>query len=345
MKYFLILPFLIILFSCTQNEENQTQEEKKEVNIYSHRHYEVDKQLYEEFTKETGIEVNVVKSGADELMERLKSEGENSEADLLITVDAGRLYRAQEMGLLQSIDNESIKSIVPKNLQAPDGSWFALTKRARVIVYNPEKVNQDELSTYEDLANEKWKGRILSRSSSNIYNQSLMAAVVAHYPDSEIPAQWVDGVYSNLAKKPKGNDRDQIKAVVAGVGDLAIVNTYYMGLMLNSEDEAEREVAQKVKVFYPIFENGGTHINISGVGVTKYAPNKENAIKLIEFLLTKESQKLYSEANYEFPVVADVQESELLESWGSLVEDEIDVYLLGKYNAEAVKLYDQAGWE
>ena len=316
----------------------------KEVNVYSHRHYDADKKLYKIFTEKTGIKVNVLKAKADQLINKLEIEGKKTPADILITVDAGRLYRAKSKGLLQPISSKIIESNIPKHLRDSENEWIGLTKRARILAFQPDKVSENELKSYEDLANPKWKDKILIRSSSNIYNQSLLASIIAN-DGKEKAKNWVKGVLKNMARSPKGNDRDQMKGVVAGIGDIAIVNTYYLGKMINSKNVEEKKVAQKLKIFFPNQNGRGTHINISGAGVVKYSKNRENAIKLLEFLTSNEAQRIYAEANYEYPANPNVEWSELLKSWGKFKEDNIDLELLGKLNNDAVKLFDEYGWK
>ncbi len=317
-----------------------------EVNVYTHRHYDADKQLYKMFESKTGIKVNVVKAKANELMKRLEKEGVNSPADVFITADVGRLYLAQTKGLLQSVDSEFLNETVPANLREKDGQWFGLTKRARVIVYNKDRVKPSELSTYEDLTTPKWHKRVLTRKASNIYNQSLLASMIASEGREKAKA-WAEGIVKNMGRTPAGSDRDQMKAVVAGVGDVAIVNTYYLGKLLNSKKSNEVMVGKKMGIFFPNQGAGerGTHINISGAGVTKSSKNRDNAIKLIEFLLSPEAQSIFANANYEYPVNPDVKPSELLQSWGTFKQDDTPLYKYGVYNAEAVKIFNEVNWK
>ena len=246
------------------------------VNLYTSRHYDTDDALYEGFTEATGIRVNMVEAKADQLIERLKSEGDNSPADLLVTVDAGRLWRAEQDDLFEPITSSILESAIPSYLRHPDGLWFGLTKRARVIMYNREVVDPSELSTYEDLVDAKWRGRILVRTSTNVYNQSLVGSLIAAHGPEETEA-WARGLVANLAREPEGGDTDQIKAAAAGLGDIAISNTYYLARLNKSDDPADQEVADKMRVFFPNQEGRGTHVNISGAGVLKTSPNKENA--------------------------------------------------------------------
>ena len=315
-----------------------------EVNVYSHRHYDTYKKLFKMFEEKTGIKVNVVKAKASALIKRMESEGAKSPADVLITVDAGRLFQAKQKDLLQSINSNYLTTNIPSTYRDKDNKWFALTKRARVAVYRIGSGMESKLSTYEDLADPKFKGQIMVRSSNNIYNQSLMAAMIAHNGE-EFAKKWAEGVVANMAKKPKGNDRYQVKAVANGIGSVAIANTYYIGKMVNNKDESQRESVKKVKIFFPKFKNGGTHINVSGAGVAKYAPNKENAVKFIEFMASKDAQELFAKGNYEYPVLAGVKSSDLVSSWGQFKDDTISINTLGENNKAAVKIFDQAGWK
>ncbi len=315
-----------------------------EVTLYTHRHYEADDKLFAEFTKESGIKVNVVKSGADQLMERLKQEGANSPADLLMTADAGRLHRAKESQLLQPARSDTLTKLIPAPLRDPDGQWFGFTSRARVIVYAKDRVKPSELSTYEDLAQKKWRGRILARSSSNIYNQSLLASIVAAHGEKEALA-WARAVRANMARPPQGSDRDQMRGVAAGLADIAIVNTYYVGLLKNSADPKDREVAEKIGVFFPNQSGRGAHINVSGAGVVKTSKNKADAVKLLEFLASKKAQESFPNATYEYPVVDGVPWSDLLKSWGAFKQDSLELATLGKLNKTAVKIFGRAGWQ
>ncbi len=313
------------------------------VSVYSHRHYDTDQQLFRQFTELTGVRVNVQTASADELITRLETEGASTRADLLITVDAGRLQRAKERNLLRSVDSEVLRANVPAHLRDPEGYWYGLTQRARIIAYSLDRVSRDELSTYEDLADPKWRGRILVRSSENIYNQSLLASLLAVHGE-EKATQWARGVVENMARAPQGGDRDQVKEVAAGVGDLAITNTYYVGLLLAGDDEADRELAQRVGIFFPNQGDRGAHVNVSGAGVTAHAPNPENALKLLEFLTDTEAQTGYAEANFEYPVKPGIGWAETLREWGEFRPDTLNLSLLGELNSQAVMVFDRAGW-
>ena len=315
-----------------------------QINVYSHRHYDSDKILFKKFTDQTGIKVNVIKGSADQLIERLISEGENSPADVLLTVDAGRLHRAKMAGILQPVKSRVLNDNVPSSMRDPDNQWFGLTVRARVIVYSKDRVNPSQLSTYEDLAKAKWRGKIAVRSSSNIYNQSLMASFIEANGTREA-LSWAKSVRKNMARAPRGSDRDQARAVAAGLADIAIMNTYYLGILANSSNPKDRDVFKKVSVFFPNQNGRGTHINISGGGIIKSSKNKKDAIKFLEFLTSSESQKIFGNVNYEYPIKIETNQSDLLKSWGSFKPDKVNLSILGIKNSEAVKLFDKAGWE
>lgn len=348
-KHVIALFALIGLFSCGNDQSTTKQapkevENKNVVNIYTHRFYDTDKKLIDIFEKATGIKVNVKKDKADKLIALLQTEGNKSEADLLVTVDAGRLGYAKHLDLLQAFHSDYISNTIPENLIDPDNQWVALTQRARVIAYDKEKVKPEQLSTYEDLTSDKWKGQINVRSSNNIYNQSLLASIIA-YKGTDQATEWASGIVKNMARAPKGNDRDQVKQIALGEGSLAIINTYYLGKLLNSKNALEVEAGKKVGLFFPNQNTTGTHINVSAVGVTKYAPNKENAIKFIEFLLSPEAQEMYAESNYEYPVHPEVKPSALLQSWGEFRKDDMELGKLYEYNKAAVEAFEVAGWK
>ena len=333
--------FFLVASACSTNNETSN-----EVNLYSQRHYAVDELQYKNFTEKTGIKVNVVKANADELIERLKNEGESSTADLFVTVDAGKLFNAREAGILQKIPSENINQNVMSELRDPEGFWAPITYRSRVIVYSNERVEKSDLSTYEDLANPKWKNRLLVRSSSNAYNQALMSSLVANL-GSENTENWSSAVVSNFARDPKGSDRDQVKAIAAGQGDIAIVNSYYIGLLLASEKEEELNAGNSVSVFFPNQGEGdrGSHINISALGLIKSSPNKENAIKLIEYLTSEEAQDVYVNNSYEYPANSMVEPSQIVKSWGGFKIDKLNLNALGEFRPEALRIFDKTGWK
>lgn len=314
-----------------------------EVNVYSARQENLIKPILDRFAEQTGIDVNLITAGADELTQRLELEGRNSPADLLLTVDVGRLYRAEQAGLLHAVESETLDRLVPEQYRDSDGHWYAMSLRARVIVYHQDRVDPSELSTYEALADPKWDDRICIRSSSNIYNQSLVASLIAHN-GVEQTEEWARGLVENMARSPQGGDRDQISAVSAGQCDLAVVNTYYLAGMLNSPVASERQVAQSVEVFWPNQDGRGAHINISGAGLTTSAPNPAEAVRLMEFLVSEEAQTWYAEANHEYPIREDIPVSDTLQQWGEFKADDLALEQLGVHNAEAVRVMDRAGW-
>jgi iron(III) transport system substrate-binding protein len=314
-----------------------------EVNVYSHRHYDTDQQLFDRFTQATGIRVNVVTASADELITRLENEGAASPADVLITVDAGRLHRARSRGLLQPIRSEALEGNVPTHLRDRDGHWFGLTQRARVIFYHKDRVDPATISGYADLAEARFKGRILVRSSESVYNQSLLAAIIAHRGE-DAAAAWARGVVANLARNPSGGDTDQVKAVAAGAGDIAIANTYYVVRLAQSQDPEEVRVFEQVGVLFPDQDGHGTHVNVSGAGVTAHAPNRANAIALLEFLSGDEAQELFASAGGEYPVKEGVAWAPALRAWGTFRADTLDLTRLGELNDAAVRVFDRAGW-
>ncbi len=316
----------------------------KEVNVYSARKTELIEPLLDRFSEQTGIKVNLITGDADALLTRLRLEGKSTPADVFITVDAGRLQRAKEAGVLQSIKSDSLLASVPEQLRDKDNQWFGLSSRARVIFYVKGKVDPSELSTYQDLASEKWQGRLCVRSSNNIYNQSLVSAMIEHDGEEKTEA-WAKGLVKNFARRPAGGDTDQLKAAAVGVCDLALANTYYYGRLLNSTEASEREVAEKLGLFWPNQDGVGAHVNVSGAGVTASAKNKDNAIALLEFLISPTAQTWYAEVNNEFPVVVGAKTSDTLKSMGEFKADSLPLNILGENNRRAVELMDRANWK
>ena len=314
-----------------------------EVNVYSARKEALIKPLLKKFTKQTGIKVNLITGKADALIKRMEVEDMNSPADVLITVDAARLYRAKEKKLFQQIESDYLNERIPEAYRDPDGYWYGLSLRSRVIVYAKDRVNPDQLSTYQDLASKKWHKKLCVRSSSNIYNQSLVASVL-HHSGQEATEKWAEGLVNNFARAPKGGDRDQIKAVSAGLCDIALVNTYYVGGMIDSKLVVDQETVDKVSIFWPNQNTTGAHVNLSGIGLTRSSKNTSQAIELIEFLLNDESQSWYAEVNYEYPVVPGVEHSDLLKQWGDFKADTMNMEILGQNNKDAVIIMDKAGW-
>ncbi|HSI65789.1 MAG TPA: Fe(3+) ABC transporter substrate-binding protein [Planococcus sp. (in: firmicutes)] len=354
MKKFLVPAFmstLLLLTACgndttSESTASETKEtnESKVVNLYTARHYDVDDQLYSKFEEETGIKVNIISGEADELLERIKREGDATEADVFLTADAGRLFRAKEDGILQAVQSDVLDEQIPANYQDDDQMWYGLTKRARVIVYDTDRVSPEDLSTYEALTEEEWKGRVLTRSSENVYNQSLLASFI-EMNGEEAAKEWAAGLTENFARNPEGGDRDQAKGIASGIGDVAIMNTYYLGQMLNSEDSQEVQVAEDLGVFFPNQDTDGTHVNVSGAGVVNGSKNKENAISLIEFLSAPEAQGTFAEANYEYPVNPNVEATELLQSWGEFKEQDIPLSALGNHNSRSILIFNEVGWK
>lgn len=315
-----------------------------EINLYSARHYDTDNVLYQGFSDRTGLQINLIEAESDALIERIKSEGANSPADVFMTVDAGRLWRAQEENLLQSISSPVLNEAVPENLREPSGQWFGLTKRARVIFYNKDQINPAELSTYEDLADPKWQGQILIRSSSNIYNQSLVGSLIEVHGE-DFTEEWVEGLVANFARPPEGNDTAQIRACAAGAGNLAIANHYYFIRLLESEDPEDQEVAQRVGMFFPNQRGRGTHVNISGAGVLKTSPNPSSAQQFLEYLVSPAAQEIFALGNYEFPVVEEVPLASALEGYGDFKADATtSAAAFGRNNSLAIQVMDRAGW-
>lgn len=343
--YTLFFSLFLVTSCANENQENnlEKQNERESLTLYTHRHYDSDKLIFKRFEETTGIIINVVKASADELIQKMETEGNQSPADLLLTVDAGRLVRAKNKNLLQSANSDILNSTIPMHLKDSSNYWFGLTKRARVIVYNKETVTSSDLADYEDLVNEKWKNKILIRSSNNIYNQSLMASIIAN-KGIDSAKVWAEGIVNNFARSPKGNDRDQVKAILAKEGDLAIINTYYLGKLINSKDSNEVAAGNAVGIFFPNQENRGTHINVSGIGIAKNSKNKLNAIKLMEYLISEEVQEIFANANYEYPVNKYAKSSKLLESWGEFKEDKLSLTKLGELNKKAVILFDEVKW-
>lgn len=313
----------------------------QEINVYSHRQPELIQPLVDAFTAETGIAVNVafVDKG---MAERLQAEGDRSPADLVLTVDIARLMQIVDAGVTQPVQSDVLEANIPAELRDPADHWFGLTSRARVVYASKDRVQPGEVTTYEDLASDKWKGRLCTRSGLHDYNIALLGALIVHH-DEAYATQWAEGLKANLAKKPDGGDRDQVKAIAAGECDIALGNTYYMGQML--ADPEQKAWADAVNIVFPTFEAGGTHLNISGVAMTKSAPNKDNALKFMEWLSSDTAQKIYAETNYEFPVKAGVERSELVKSWGEFTPDATSLADIAKARAAALKIMETVDFD
>ena len=307
------------------------------VNIYSGRHYDADLEIYDAFTNETGIKVNLIEAGGDALIERLVREKEASPADIFITADAGILWRAESRGVLAEVDDETLNARVPAQYRHPDGKWFGVARRARIIIYNKDLGLPEGLDTYEDLADPAYRGMICIRSSSNVYNQSLLASLIAH--DGEEAAEaWARGVVANFARKPQGNDTTQIEAVAAGLCRIGVVNSYYVARFVDGE------IGEKVGVLFPNQDGRGAHVNISGAGVAAHAPNHDNAVALLRYLVEDPSQRAFALSNNEYPVVADIPPSGPVASFGDFKADALPVSALGENQRTAVEIFDRVGW-
>ncbi len=313
----------------------------EEVNVYSHRQPELVQPLFDAFTAKTGVKVNVafVDKG---MVERLQSEGDRSPADLVMTVDIARLTQIVDAGVTQPVSDKVLEDAIPAEFRDPEGKWFGLTSRARVVYASKDRVKDGEVTTYEDLADPKWKGRICTRSGTHDYNLALVAAMIGHH-DEAYAKTWAEGLKANLARKPEGGDRDQAKAIWAGECDIALGNTYYMGEMLSNPDQ--KEWAEVSRIVFPTFEGGGTHVNVSGIAMTKAAPNKDAALKLMEFLVSDEAQKIYAETNHEFPLKAGVERSDLVKSWGDFTPDSLSLTEVAKLRPAALKLMEEVNFD
>lgn len=313
----------------------------EEVNVYSYRQPELIKPLTDAFTAETGIKVNVayLQKG---MIERLQAEGDRSPADVILTVDISRLAGVVNAGLTQPVESDTLNANVPADYRDPENHWFGLTTRARIIYASKDRVAEGEVTTYEDLADPKWEGRICTRSGTHAYNVALASAVL-HHNGEEATKTWLEGVKSNLARKPQGNDRAQVKAIWAGECDISVGNTYYMGKML--ADDEQKAWADSVNVIFPTFENGGTHVNVSGVAMTKAAPNKEAALKMMEFLTSPQAQEIYAKANYEYPIAEGTQADALVQNWGSFEADEVNLMTLAGNRDAALKLIETVDFD
>ena len=317
--------------------------QERVLNLYSARHYQTDEALYANFTRQTGIKINRIEAKEDELLERIRNEGANSPADIFLTVDAARLAKADELGLFAPVKSRMLEERIPANLRTPD--WFAFSTRARVIIFNKDLVKAEEVQDYQDLASPKLKGKVCSRSGSHPYNISLMAALIAHLGESRAE-EWARGVVANFARAPKGGDTDQIKSVAAGECGVAVSNTYYLARLLRSEKPEDRRVMDRVTIVWPNQKDFGTHINISGGGMLKTAPNKESAVKFLEYLAGDDAQRYFADGNNEWPAVASViVRNPALDAMGRFKADSLPVGTLAKTAVAAQRIYDRAGWK
>jgi iron(III) transport system substrate-binding protein len=312
------------------------------LNLYSSRHYQTDDALYEGFTKKTGIEINRIEGESDALIERIKSEGQNSPADVFITVDAGRIWRAEEAGLFQPVDSEMLTVAIPENLRHPDGLWFGFSTRARLIYYDKTKIQPGEIKAYEDLADPKWKGKVCIRSSSNVYNQSLLSAMIDAHGEAGA-REWAQATVDNFARKPVGGDTDQIRGIGAGECEVAVANSYYFVRLTTNPEE--KELVEKIGWVFPNQEDRGTHVNVSGAGVLKHAPHKDAAVKFLEYLASPEAQRYFADGNNEYPVVAGVDANPALSALGEDFKvDPVNVAVYGSNQPKAQVIFDSVGW-
>lgn len=315
------------------------------LNLYSSRHYQTDEALYANFTKTTGIKLNRIEAGEDPLIERLKNEGASSPADVLVTVDAGRLWRAEQMGLFQAIDSKVLSARLPDHMRTPNNQWFGFSARARVIVYNKVTVKAADVQNYEDLADPKLKGKVCTRSGSHVYNLSLMSALIEHWGEAKAE-QWARGVVANFARAPKGGDTDQLRAVAAGECGVAISNSYYYVRLLASEKPEDRKAIANIGLIWPNQKSFGTHMNVSGAGVVKYAKNRDAAIKYLEYLTSDAAQGYFAEGNNEWPVVKGAPlNNKALASLGTFKMDNLNISALGKNQPLAQKIFDRVGYK
>jgi iron(III) transport system substrate-binding protein len=334
----------LILAACGQSGEAEgPAADARVVNVYSARHYDADEALYARFTEQTGIRVNVVEGKADELIARLRAEGKASPADVFVAADAGALWRAQDAGLLQATSSEKLNSLIPANLRAPGGEWFGLARRARIVAYDPARVRPEEVDTYEEIASPRFRGKLCVRSSESVYNLSLVGALIEAWGPARA-RQWVEGVVANMARPPEGGDRDQIRAVAAGVCEIALTNSYYFIRMGAGEEAADREVAGKLRLAYPSLNGQGAHVNVSGGGVAAHSPNRDNALLLLEFLATPKSQAMVSRMNYEYPVSPGVAAPAPVDAYAGFKANPMAVSLYGPRQAEAQSMMSAAGW-
>ncbi|MCC5913172.1 MAG: Fe(3+) ABC transporter substrate-binding protein, partial [Balneolaceae bacterium] len=314
-----------------------------QVNIYSSRHYDTDTELYDKFTEMTGVRVNLIEGTSDELIERIRNEGINSPADIVITVDAGRLWRAKDAEVLQPHNSERLNEVIPAEMRDDEGYWVGLSERVRGIIYRKDRVDPADLKGYWELGDTEWEGRLCVRSSNNIYNQSLVASMIESRGEVEAE-EWAQRLVNNFARTPQGGDTDQIRAVAAGLCDVALANHYYLARLIQSSGSADREVAEAVGIYFPTSEYGGAHVNISGAGIAANSPNHENAVRFLEYLATSEAQEIFALANNEFPILRELEIPGVLGDFGDYESDAMNVTSYGENNPLAIRLMDRVGW-
>lgn len=313
------------------------------VNIYSSRHYDSDTQIYETFERESGVRVRVLPAPGDQLLERLRAEGDATEADLIVTADAGNLYRLKEAGLLQPVSTPALEAAVPERLRDPEGYWWGFARRARVIAYRKDAVDPADIQSMDDLAAPRFRGQVCVRSSANVYNQSLLASRIERL-GAENARAWAAGVRANFAREPQGGDTQQLEAIAAGECQLAITNHYYYARMLTSSDPAQRAAAAQIGIVFPDQQGAGAHVNISGAGVSAYAKRRDEAIALLEYWVSEQAQRMLAPLNEEYPIRDDVAPNETLAALGSFRAEEVPLDALGRHQAEAARLFEQVGW-
>ncbi len=340
-----LLAAVLGLAACGQGEQGAetAATDGGVVNLYTARHYDSDLMLYENFTEQTGIRINLIEGNADQLLARMQAEGESSPADVFVTADAGALWRVQNAGLLQPTQSETLNAAIPANLRDPEGRWFGFSRRARVVAYDPAQVQPADVDTYEDLASPRFRGQLCVRSADSVYNLSLVGALIEAWGPERAQA-WVEGVVANMARPPEGGDRDQIRAVAAGVCQIALTNSYYFIRLASGDDQADREIAGRLRLGFPSLDGQGAHVNISGGGVAANAPNRENAVRLLEYLASPEAQALVSQHNNEYPASPNVPAPAPVDAYADFQAHPMSVAAYGPRQAEALAMMSAAGW-
>lgn len=338
------LLFVLPLAACGDRQAaGTTAAASGELNLYTARHYDADLQLYRLFEQQTGVKVNRIDGNPDQLIARMRTEGPNSPADVFIAADAGALWRAQEAGLLQAVTSETLNAAIPANLRDPEGHWFGLARRARIVAYDAGRVRADEVDTYEEIASPRFRGKLCVRSSDSVYNLSLVGALIEAWGPQKA-GDWVRGVVANMARPPEGGDRDQIRAVGAGVCEIALTNSYYYIRLASSDDTGERAITERVKLAFPSLDGQGAHVNVSGGGVARYSPNRDNAVRFLGFLTTAEAQTIIATANSEFTAASGVANPPPVHAWSDFAAHPMSVTAYGRRQAEAQSMMTAAGW-
>lgn len=337
------LLFALPLAACGEGDRKVADAASGELNLYTARHYDADQQLYRLFEEQTGIRVNRIDGNPDQMIARMRTEGANSPADVFVAADAGALWRAQDAGLLQPVTSEALNGAIPANLRDPEGHWFGLARRARIVAYDAARVRPEEVDTYEKIASPRFRGKLCVRSSDSVYNLSLVGALIEAW-GPEKAGEWVRGVVANMARPPEGGDRDQIRAVGAGVCEIALTNSYYFIRLATGDDAADRTITERVKLAFPSLAGQGAHVNVSGGGVARHAPNRANAVRFLEFLTTPEAQTIFATANSEFTAANGVPNPAPVSTWGDFTANPMSVTVYGRRQSEAQSLMTAAGW-